>query len=724
MVVKKTMDERSRREAMLKSFIIWSAVKTGMCVIGGLLAGFLLGGGEVDDLDSPVLVIRRLREAGFDRSRMPLGILLGLLGALIWFSYSFADYQRKKNSRVDEEYGSSKLMTKADMRRFNQLFFYDPKVCRQIKPKRKTMYDQMELKTICRWPFFSKAEFNECFKNSQIMGQDVYVSMNAKFINRNLNTITIGGSGQGKSFSELFPNALNANCNYIFTDPSGEIAQKVGKFLKKQGYKLRVFNVDDFELSMKYNPIAYIKTEKDYNILVDAMVENINTKPSIAGNDFFEKGAKSLECALIALLRELYPDNPEKQTFSNVMELLRMAKQEADKKTGKVSSTLDGVFRDLKKKNPRSYACKAWENFCVGGPKVCNEIIISAAADFGRYFDNPDIAWLTSTDELHLEELATEEKVALFLIIPQSTKTYNFLCLMIYSQIFDIVTKAGKAWRDKNDLDDPKLPRHLSFWLDEFANCGKIPGFLELLSVVRKYNISINIIIQGMAQLKGMYPKEEWEVILANLDTMIYLGGMEPSTVKWLSEKIGKETIKSHSYNRNNKSSGESYQNMGRYLLSPDEIEKMSRAYELVFISGCKPIQTRKYNLTLHPNYSESGEADRANNLKLAVELADYQTKVDLDALDRIVVTESDLRKGFDGGGSNKNQEPVTICEEDRLQCEIAGVATNLGMDALYDLSGRFVIETGSIRDCNDGKYEFGEHDYSPEDFANLEIDV
>ena len=286
-----------------------------------------------------------------------------------------------------------------------------------------------------------------------------------------------------------------------------------------------------------------------------------------------------------------------------------------------------------------------WENFRVGGPKVCNEVIISAAAVFGRYFDTDDLAFLTSDDELRLEELAGEEKVALFLVIPQSTATYNFMVSMIYSQLFDIVMKMGKKWRERYRLSDPRLPRHLSFWLDEFANCGRIPNFLQLLSVVRKYNISINIIIQGMAQLKGMYPREEWESILANLDTMIYLGGMEPGTVKWLSEKLGKETIRQVSASSGRAGGSQNFSNTGRALMTPDEIEQMSRSNELIFISGCKPIRTKKYDLRKHPNYGQCGEANENNNFDAALY---FKTeKIDYVALEEARVKKEDI-EGYD----------------------------------------------------------------------------
>ena len=558
---------------------------------------------------------------GYERIDIFFAILVGGAAFVMMVLASVSAFHRKNRIRPDGEHGTSSIMTQKELPEFLRYFFYDPNIVKRYFKKLKTEEDDMELKTVCRkgggqWVKMQRDQklFRECFLNSQIMGQGVYLSMNCKFINRNLNTLTIGGSGQGKSYSELLPNALNANCNYVFTDPSGEILQKVGNFLLSKKYKIRVFNVDNFGLSQKYNPLKYVNEEKDYNTLVDALNKNIKPDKRSGGpNEFFDDAKDSLVCALVALLKELYADEPKKQTLSNVMELLRLATQ-TQEKGGEASSALDTMFVKLRQVNPRSYAARMWENFRVGGPKVCNEVIISAAAVFGRFFDTDGLAWLTSEDELFLEELAGKERCALFLVIPQSTATYNFMVSMIYSQLFEIVMKKGKEWGMKNNLNAPRLPRHLSFWLDEFANCGRIPNFLQLLSVVRKYNISINIIIQGMSQLKGMYPKDEWEAILANLDTMIYLGGMEPSTVKWLSEKLGKETIRQMSTSSGKGGGSRSFSNTGRALMTADEIEKMSRAHELIFISGCKPIRTRKYNLKEHPNYRKCGEADPDNN--------------------------------------------------------------------------------------------------------------
>lgn len=663
---KLSFDERLKKETIFKAVLV---IFLGL--IAGCAIGYAMAGGDIFDF-SPDFLFGEEFKAG----KFGTGILIGFVAALTADCYIYIEYEKKKNTRVGSEHGTAKIMSASDMTEWNKHFFYNPKIVGEVegwgrdkeKKAKYTHYDKDELKTICNSASHSDKVKNACFLRSQILGQDVYLSYDTKFINRNLNTLTIGGSGQGKSYSELFPNALNApsaGVNLVFTDPSGEIYQKLGKFLKDSGYELKVFNVDEFNLSQKYNPLMYIKTDKDYNILVDALVENISDdKPTGTGNEFFVKAAKSLTCSLIALLRELFPIlpvpddatpaereaidkqneiNAGKQVLSNFMELLRMAKQETTENGGS-TSTLDSVFRKLKAVNKYSYAARMWENFATAGPKVANEVIVSAAADYGRYFDNPEIAYLTSKDEIRLDDLASEKPCALFLIIPQSTKSYNWLAAVAYSQLFDIMTKAGKANRDKHNLENPELPRHLSLWLDEFANVGKIPNFMEMLAVVRKYNISINIIVQGMGQLKGLYEREKYEIILANLDSLIYLGGMEPGTVKWLSEKLGKETIKQIQTNMGNlkQPGSQTYSNMGRPLMTPDEIEQMTRAHELIFISGCKPIRTRKYNLSEHPFYLRCGEGDAANNLNIRMELGDRQ--VDYKYLEKNIVTVKEIK--------------------------------------------------------------------------------
>ena len=668
--------KKDQNEYRKKSFIHTIILEGLLSLALVFLLGYFFNGGSGDLNISSFIEI--YKKPDFDWEKMFISSILGLVTFAGLGYYSWMNYERLKNTMLGKEHGTSSLMRASDMPGFNQNFFYDPKIVGRVegwagdekKEKKHTKFNGEQLKKVCKQNPSDKKVFDECFKHSQIMGQDVYLSMNCKFINRNLNSLTIGGSGQGKSYSELFPNALSANCNYIFTDPSGEILRKVGKFLKSQGYTLKVFNVDEFAKSMKYNPFVYIETEKDYNTVVDALNKNIKggEKQSGGSNQFFDDAQYSLTCALIALLKELYPvrkitdedrrtlskeeineirrknrENLDKQTLKNVMQLLLMAEQEVkrdeDGREEGTTSKLDELFDKLLEHDSRSYAAAMWKSFKIGGPKVCNEVIISACAVFSRFFQADDLEWLTSTDELKLYDLASEKKCALFLVTPQDTTTYNFLVAMVYTQIFGIVMKAGKNYCDLRGTDNPALPIHLSFWLDEFANIGKIPNFLELLAVVRKYNISINIIIQGMAQLKGLYPKDQWEVILANLDTMIYLGGMEPTTVKWLSEKMGKNTIKQISSNRNAKSAGESYSNIGRAVMTPDEIEQMPRAYEFVFISGCKPIMTRKYDLSKHPNYKYSGECDTKNNYNIFELVPPEKAKIDYDRLDDALVT-------------------------------------------------------------------------------------
>ena len=332
---------------------------------------------------------------------------------------------------------------------------------------------------------------------------------------------------------------------------------------------------------------------------------------------------------------------------------------------------------------------------------------------------------MVRTSQIRLAVRMRETRKSCFLMIPQSTATYNFMVSMIYSQLFDIVMKKGKECRDKNKLSNPQIPRHLSFWLDEFANCGHIPNFLQLLSVVRKYNISINIIIQGMAQLKGMYPKDEWESILANLDTMIYLGGMEPSTVKWLSEKLGKETIRQMSSSTGRGGISQNFSNTGRALMTADEIEKMSRAHELIFISGCKPIQTRKYNLKEHPNYKKSGEADPANNFDLEKNI--HIGKIDYVALEKATITREELenydygkvqvKEGVKRGKlpkkekkkeGGRDQARLTEDEKKRREKERKKAGENLNQGS-EEMLFRFDLSNAQVFSGFKGDYEFEE---------------
>ena len=317
-----------RKEKLARGLRIKIFISLAVCVFGSLHAVWYFCLREGEELD--------LLKAGIIAMIGAGAFSMDVMGSIISF-------RRKSRIRPDSEHGTSSIMTEKELPEFQRYFFYDPAVVRKYFKKLRTEYDDMELKTVCRkgygqWAKMlrSRRLFRECFLSSQIMGQGVYLSMNCKFINRNLNTLTIGGSGQGKSYSELLPNALNGNCNYVFTDPSGEILQKVGKFLLGKKYKIRVFNVEEFGRSQRYNPLAYVSSEKDYNTLVDALNKNIKPDKKGGGpNEFFDDAKDSLICALVALLKELYPDSPERQTLANVMELLRLSPLPPGGRTGR-----------------------------------------------------------------------------------------------------------------------------------------------------------------------------------------------------------------------------------------------------------------------------------------------------------------------------------------------------------------------------------------------------
>lgn len=498
---------------------------------------------------------------------------------------------------------------------------------------------ESEMKYVCKYPPVSNKIKRECALNSQILSADVMMSLNTRFIQRNLNVFFFGGSGQGKSRNEIKPNLLNANASYVTTDPSGDILMDTGYFLKhKKGYKIKVFNLSDMTKSMRYNPFAYVKSDKDIPILVKALTENIEgpKKGSGGENAFWDSAKIALISGLCGILYEAYP--LEQRNFTNVMNLLRMG--QLDESQPNKENDLDILFKDWEKEHPRSYAVKQYKTFkLAGGGKTAQNILITVAVLLGTYFDLDEFANLTYKDELNLEEIG-EERCALYIITPQGNTTFNFMAATLYTQLFEVLYKQGEERMAREGLTNPTLKEHVSFYIDEMANIGHIPSYPIKLSTMRKYNMSSCPVFQSLAQLKELYEKE-WEGIIGNCDAMVFLGGQEASTVKMLSEKLGKATIKSHNYSRNYSrgkmgggGSSESHQNMGRELLTAAEVEQMPRNKELVFITGQKPFLTKKYPYEKHPNYRYTGE----KNPKFLFPLTRFQLDMDYDTLDSVTV--------------------------------------------------------------------------------------
>ena len=420
----------------------------------------------------------------------------------------------------------------------------------------------------------------------------------------NLNQIILGGSGTGKSRFFVKPNLLMCNTSYIVTDPSGELVQACGKMLMNHGYKIKVFNLNDMKHSSNYNPFHYLR---DYNgeinannviKMINVFMMNTKADGASAGDPFWDDATRLLLSSLCFLLIETGTE--EEQNFAGVLDLIHKAKVIEGKEEEK--SELDLIFDQRKEADPKALSVQYYDEFKQAAGKTMQSILISTTTKL-QYFKLPDVRNLTCTDNIHLEEVG-DEYTALFIVIPSSDTTYNFLAAMMYTQLFD--TLYDRAI----NLYKGRLPVHVRFVLDEFANLGKIPEIDKILATCRKFEISIQIILQNLSQLKKMY-KEGWEEFGGNCDTMIYLGGKDQFTNEYVSKELGKETIDQQSINQTKgKQGSSSYNNaiLGRELATIDELSAMDNNDCIVMVRGLPPFFTHKFDIANHPRYAELGE--------------------------------------------------------------------------------------------------------------------
>ena len=420
----------------------------------------------------------------------------------------------------------------------------------------------------------------------------------------NLNQIILGGSGTGKSRFFVKPNLLMCNTSYIVTDPSGELVQACGKMLMNHGYKIKVFNLNDMKHSSNYNPFHYLR---DYNgeinannviKMINVFMMNTKAEGASGGDPFWDDATRLLLSSLCFLLIETGTE--EEQNFAGVLDLIHKAKVIEGKEEEK--SELDLIFDQRKEADPKALSVQYYEEFKQAAGKTMQSILISTTTKL-QYFKLPDVRNLTCTDNIHLEEVG-DEYTALFIVIPSSDTTYNFLAAMMYTQLFD--TLYDRAI----NLYKGRLPVHVRFVLDEFANLGKIPEIDKILATCRKFEISIQIILQNLSQLKKMY-KEGWEEFGGNCDTMIYLGGKDQFTNEYVSKELGKETIDQQSINQTKgKQGSSSYNNaiLGRELATIDELSAMDNNDCIVMVRGLPPFFTHKFDIANHPRYAELGE--------------------------------------------------------------------------------------------------------------------
>ena len=436
---------------------------------------------------------------------------------------------------------------------------------------------------------------------NMLLSQNISLSLNGRDTMRNNNVVVVGGSGSGKSRFFVKPNILQANTNYVITDPAGDLLESTGAFLQKQGYEIRVFNLVEMAKSDCYNPFNYIRDDLGVLMMINCLIKNTNPDGSHGGDPFWEKSETALLQALCFYLIKYRPKS--EQNFTTVMKLLRAA--EINEQNPNAKSHLDRLFEEVEKTDPNSIALKQYRTFKMGAGKTLKSILISCSVRL-TVFNLHQIESLTNRDTIDLATMG-EGKKALFVIIPAADSTYNFLVSMMYSQLFETLYYVAET-QSKNK----RLESHIRFLLDEFVNIGQIPEFTKKLATMRKYEISCNIILQNLAQLKTMY-KDDWETIIGNCDTFLFLGGQEYSTLEYISKELGDQTIVVRNNSRSKGKSGsssQSYNRSGRKLMFADEIMRMSDNYCILLIRGLKPFYGKKYEYTNHPNYKYTGDAD------------------------------------------------------------------------------------------------------------------
>ena len=447
---------------------------------------------------------------------------------------------------------------------------------------------------------------------------------------RNKNVLVVGGSGSGKTRFWLKPNLLQCHSSYVVTDPKGTIVLECGNAMLKNGYKVKILNTINFKKSMHYNPFAYVHSEKDILKLVTTLMTN--TKGEGAGGDpFWEKSERLLLTALIAYLH--YEAPAEEQNFATLLEMLNTMQVLEDDE--EYQNPVDLLFEELAKKKPNSFAGRQYKLYKLAAGKTAKSILISCGARLAP-FDIQELRDLTMYDELALDTLG-DKKTALFLIMSDTDSTFNFLISMVYTQLFNLL--CDKA----DDVYGGKLPIHVRCLIDECANIGQIPNLEKLVATIRSREISACLVLQARSQLKAIY-KDNADTIVGNMDSQIFLGGSEPTTLKDLSEMLGKETIDAFNTSDtrgNSPSYGTTFQKMGHELLSRDELAVLDGGKCILQLRGVRPFLSDKYDLTQHPNYKLTSDYDPNNtfdiekylNRKTKIHPGDEFIVVDADSL-------------------------------------------------------------------------------------------
>jgi len=537
--------------------------------------------------------------SGWQPSFHPLDLCVGVAGAMLLKLLVYMKGRNAKKYRIGVEYGSARWGTHGDIEPYMDKDFFQ-----------NVLLTQTERIAMSNRP------------------------PNPKYA-RNKNILVIGGSGSGKTRFFAKPNLLQCHSSYVVTDPKGTILMEVGNVLARNKYRIKCLNLINFKKSMHYNPLAYIRSEKDILKLVNTLIVNTKGEGEKSSEDFWVKAERLFYTALIGYI--WYEAPAEEQNFLTLLELLNAC--EAREEDENFKSPVDVLFEDLEKKDPEHFAVKQYKKFKMAAGKTLKSILISCAARLAP-FDIKELRDLMAYDELELDTLG-DSKAALFVIISDTDTTFNFVAALMYSQLFNLL--CDKA----DDYYGGRLPVHVRLILDEFANIGQIPNFDKLIATIRSREISASIILQSQSQLKAIY-KDNADTIVGNCDSTLFLGGKEKSTLKEISELLGKETI--DSFNRSETRGGQSsfglnYQKLGKELMTQDELAVMDGGKCIFMLRGVRPFLSEKYDLTKHPNYKYTADADKRNVFDIERYMRKQKTVVKPD--DVFDVYELDLRETF-----------------------------------------------------------------------------
>ena len=550
-----------------KKFILSNIPYLSFFYIGNIFSKHINSYVGGDIIDRLMVGISDIGTLSYIPSLNPRDLLVGISVAAIVKLIVYGKGKNKKKYRQGKEYGSARWGESKDIAPY-------------IDPK---------------------------FENNVLITNTERLTMNSRPKNpkyaRNKNVLVIGGSGSGKTRFYVKPNLMQMHSSYVVTDPKGTLVLECGKMLYENGYDIKILNTINFKKSMKYNPFAYLRSEKDILKLVQTIIANTKGDGEKAGEDFWVKAEKLYYTALIGYIYYEAPE--EEKNFKTLLDMIDASEVREDDET--YMNPIDRLFEALEKKDPTHFAVKQYKKYKLAAGKTAKSILISCGARLAP-FDIRELRELMSEDELELDKIG-DRKTALFVIISDTDDTFNFVVSIMYSQLFNLL--CDKA----DDVYGGRLPVHVRCLLDEFANIGLIPKFEKLIATIRSREISASIILQAQSQLKAIY-KDHADTIVGNCDSTLFLGGKEKTTVKELSETLGKETIDLYNTSEtrsNQKSFGLNYQKTGKELMSQDEITVMDGGKCIYQLRGVRPFLSDKFDITKHKNYKLLEDYDKRN---------------------------------------------------------------------------------------------------------------